>query len=165
MKKIICVTLSLCFIVLCFTGCAKETTKEEFMQFAHESQATQFYKACLDFADAKNITYLKDKKNKLFFITDTLCCACEYTEENFKKALDGISNGTASLMDVPGYEINGEKYTVSVINNKRPVYGPQKDFGLIAVSEENPKVLYFWYFDMDNSKWITEGDKDRKSVV
>lgn len=153
----------LCFIG-CFSGCAKQITEVDFYEFAKENLATEFYEMCDELvyitedSDEKGLIvnsesgiaeYYYNLKTDFIWRTATMVKVCYYSEF----AYDAI---TKTMMDTWGlrkiaeeYEINGIKSTIYYVGNIEHQYGENKDFALVALSDEKDSICFLWFYDQD----------------
>ena len=163
MKKVYLSVASL-LIVCLLSSCAKETTEVDFYGFAKENLATEFYEMCDELvyitqdSEEKGLIvniesgiaeYYYNLKTDFIWRTATMVKICYYSEFAYDAITQTMVDNWGLREIVEEYEINGIKSTVYYVGNIEHQYGENKEFALVALSDEKDSICFLWFYDQD----------------
>lgn len=155
-KLIIGIAIFLSLVLL--TSCDKEISQTEFMKFADECRAQEYYQSCNELVADASTSYYYNHDNIIIFETYTMLEKCHFDNESFESVKTEINENFNVSEITSDYMINGVAYDIYYVEDEDRFYGEYQEFGFIAFNEEKGFIDFYWFYDQDYDPVIDDED-------
>ena len=137
------------FLFLSLVGCQKEKTQNDFMKFAEECRAKEYYQTVDKFTGDAQASYYYNRNIDFIFKTETMLKKCKFDEQTFKQVVSDIKTDCNFNQLFNDYLFNEAICDIYITKNEITFYRDFKEFGFIAINENNNTIDFYWFYDQD----------------
>ncbi len=148
----------LILIIFGLSSCSQKITTEQFMQFAENIGANDYYKICNEIIGEAESSLFFNRDNDLIFKTETMVKKCFLETAEFEKIEKTLFNEFCLTEITKDYLIDGNKFDVYYVINETSITTDYKNFGFIAISEYDKCIYFYWFSNPDYDNLITNAE-------